>query len=130
MAFLCVSPSAAGGRKRKAPLGQVGEEAPDVKSKKKEEDELEKEQGQRIVIEHWSVRHAEGLREALEASNPELKVQINPEKPRRNSFEVTLFGEGKEVCLWSGIKKGPPRKLKFPDPAVVVSSLQEVLKTH
>ncbi|KPP73622.1 selenoprotein H-like [Scleropages formosus] len=113
---------AAGGRKRKAPLGQVGEEAPDVKSKKKEEDELEKEQGQRIVIEHC--RHAEGLREALEASNPELKVQINPEKPRRNSFEVTLFGEGK------GIKKGPPRKLKFPDPAVVVSSLQEVLKTH
>uniref|UniRef100_A0A8C9QXE9 Selenoprotein H n=1 Tax=Scleropages formosus TaxID=113540 RepID=A0A8C9QXE9_SCLFO len=125
MAFLCVSPSAAGGRKRKAPLGQVGEEAPDVKKTVMDLSEL-------IILSFtvFSCRHAEGLREALEASNPELKVQINPEKPRRNSFEVTLFGEGKEVCLWSGIKKGPPRKLKFPDPAVVVSSLQEVLKTH
>ncbi len=33
-----------------------------------------------------------------------------------------------EVVLWSGIKKGPPRKLKFPDPAEVVSALKEALK--
>ncbi|KAK7137760.1 hypothetical protein R3I94_013419 [Phoxinus phoxinus] len=35
----------------------------------------------------------------------------------------------KETVLWSGIKKGPPRKLKFPDPAEVVSALKEVLKS-
>lgn len=34
-----------------------------------------------------------------------------------------------EIVLWSGIKKGPPRKLKFPDPAEVVSALKEVLKS-
>lgn len=36
----------------------------------------------------------------------------------------------KEVVLWSGIKKGPPRKLKFPDPAEVVSALKEALKSE
>ncbi|KAA0709596.1 Selenoprotein H [Triplophysa tibetana] len=45
-------------------------------------------------------------------------------------FEVTLMQENKEVVLWTGIKKGPPRKLKFPDPAEVVSALEEALKTN
>jgi len=31
------------------------------------------------------------VREALAASHPELQVVLNPEKPRRNSFEVTLM---------------------------------------
>ena len=32
-----------------------------------------------------------------------------------------------ESLLWTGVKKGPPRKLKFPDPAVVVVALGEAL---
>lgn len=31
------------------------------------------------------------------------------------------------VELWSGIGKGPPRKLKFPDPAAVVEALKSSL---
>uniref|UniRef100_A0A671RMG1 Selenoprotein H n=1 Tax=Sinocyclocheilus anshuiensis TaxID=1608454 RepID=A0A671RMG1_9TELE len=50
-------------------------------------------------------------------------------KPRRNSFEITLMEGDKKVVLWSGIKKGPPRKLQFPDPAEVVSALKEALKS-
>ena len=33
-----------------------------------------------------------------------------------------------ESILWTGIKKGPPRKLKFPEPAVVVAALEEALE--
>lgn len=36
----------------------------------------------------------------------------------------------KETSLWTGIKKGPPRKLKFPQPDVVVAALQEALKAE
>ncbi|KAK2849089.1 hypothetical protein Q5P01_008923 [Channa striata] len=32
-----------------------------------------------------------------------------------------------ETSLWTGIKKGPPRKLKFPQPDDVVTALQEAL---
>lgn len=41
----------------------------------------------------WRVygRNAEGVREALAASHPDLQVVLNPQKPRRNSFEVTLM---------------------------------------
>lgn len=41
----------------------------------------------------WRVygRNAEGVREALAASHPEICVVLNPQKPRRNSFEVTLM---------------------------------------
>ena len=31
------------------------------------------------------------------------------------------------VELWSGIKKGPPRKLKFPQPEAVVEALKSNL---
>ncbi|GAA6096808.1 selenoprotein H [Tachysurus ichikawai] len=45
-------------------------------------------------------------------------------------FEVTLIDGSKEVVLWTGIKKGPPRKLKFPEPAEVVTALDNALKSE
>jgi len=38
------------------------------------------------------------------------------EKPKRGSFEVFVSkNDGEKVQIWSGLTKGPPRKLKFPD---------------
>ncbi|CAJ1058424.1 selenoprotein H [Xyrichtys novacula] len=67
---------------------------------------------------------------ADECMGPGLIVVLNPEKPRRNSFEISLQDGGKETSLWTGIKKGPPRKLKFPQPDVVVAALLEALKAE
>jgi len=47
---------------------------------------------------------------------PELCVVINPEKPRKGSFDISLEKDGKLEVLWSGLKKGPPRSDKFPEP--------------
>jgi len=48
--------------------------------------------------------------------------------PRRGSFECVLIKEdGSSVILWSGIEKGPPRKLKFPDHQDVISQLHKEL---
>lgn len=49
-------------------------------------------------------------------------------KKKRNDTNDIFFLIPKETSLWTGIKKGPPRKLKFPQPDVVVSTLQEALK--
>lgn len=55
-------------------------------------------------------------------------MEVNPAKPRRGSFEVTLLRpDGSSVELWTGIKKGPPRKLKFPEPQEVVKALKQHL---
>lgn len=108
-------------------------------------------------------RNAAALSQALRLEAPELPVKLNPAKPRRGSFEVTLLrpdgssewgtgsgrrgqrseeGKGqpwREVVnfallglspgaeLWTGIKKGPPRKLKFPEPQEVVEKLKKYL---
>uniref|UniRef100_A0A3Q1IC77 Selenoprotein H n=1 Tax=Anabas testudineus TaxID=64144 RepID=A0A3Q1IC77_ANATE len=83
----------------------------------------------KVVIRHVTKlygRNAEEVKSALLAAHPGLTVVLNPEKPRRNSFEITLL-DG-ETSLWTGIKKGPPRKLKFPQPDVIVAALQEALK--
>ncbi|KAG7275761.1 hypothetical protein CRUP_009864 [Coryphaenoides rupestris] len=69
-----------------------------------------------------------GVKQALLAARPDLTVVLNPEKPRRNSFEVTLVEGEKESLLWTGIKKGPPRKLKFPEPSVVAEALEDAVK--
>jgi selT/selW/selH-like putative selenoprotein len=47
---------------------------------------------------------------------PEFQVLINQSKPRKGSFELIFQDEkGQEQLLWTGIEKGPPKKLKFPD---------------
>uniref|UniRef100_A0A4X2KCK5 Selenoprotein H n=1 Tax=Vombatus ursinus TaxID=29139 RepID=A0A4X2KCK5_VOMUR len=86
----------------------------------------------RVVIEHCRsrvyARHAEAVSQALRLARPELPVLLNPTKPRRSSFEVTLQRpDGSRAELWSGIKKGPPRKLKFPEPGQVVEELKKQL---
>ncbi|KAI3351720.1 hypothetical protein L3Q82_020555 [Scortum barcoo] len=92
--------SARRGVKRKAEV-LIEEEKSSVEEKKERGGEEESgQQGQRVIIEHW------------------------------NSFEITLVDGGKETPLWTGIKKGPPRKLKFPQPDVVVTALQEALKAE
>uniref|UniRef100_A0A3P8VCG8 Uncharacterized protein n=1 Tax=Cynoglossus semilaevis TaxID=244447 RepID=A0A3P8VCG8_CYNSE len=40
-------------------------------------------------------RNAEEVKTAILAAHPELTVILNPEKPRRNSFEITLVDGGK-----------------------------------
>ncbi|KAM3612883.1 uncharacterized protein V6R79_016327 [Siganus canaliculatus] len=102
------------GTKRKAEV-DVDQE---TKKKGEEEEEEKVEEGQREV------------KSALLAAHPGLTVVLNPDKPRRNSFEITLRDGGKETSLWTGIKKGPPRKLKFPQPDIVVAALQEALKAE
>lgn len=32
-----------------------------------------------------------------------------------------------EISLWTGIKKGPPARLRFPDPDVVLYTLNKAL---
>uniref|UniRef100_A0A8C6WDT1 Selenoprotein H n=1 Tax=Nannospalax galili TaxID=1026970 RepID=A0A8C6WDT1_NANGA len=76
-------------------------------------------EGPAVVIEHC---------QALQLEAPELLVKMNPSKPRRGSFEVTLLRpDGSSAELWTGIKKGPPRKLKFPEPQEVVKELKKYL---
>lgn len=117
-------------RKRKADSDEK-EKLDDAKKEKLED--KDEETGLRVVIEHcksWRVygRNADVVREALADSHPQLKVTINPHKPRRNSFEITLMDGERADVLWSGIKKGPPRKLKFPEPAEVVTALKQALE--
>ena len=50
---------------------------------------------------------------ALSAAHPTIPVVMNPAKPRSKSFEIS-YQDGEVVTeIWSGVKLGPPRKLKF-----------------
>lgn len=40
---------------------------------------------------------------------------------------VASSGPSPGVELWTGIKKGPPRKLKFPEPQEVIEKLKKYL---
>uniref|UniRef100_A0A2K6SIM0 Selenoprotein H n=1 Tax=Saimiri boliviensis boliviensis TaxID=39432 RepID=A0A2K6SIM0_SAIBB len=76
-----------------------------------------------IVIEHCTT-----LSQALRLEALELPVKVNPAKPRRGSFKVTLLRPDRSSAeLWTGIKKGPPCKLKFPEPQEVVEELKKYL---
>jgi hypothetical protein len=66
----------------------------------------------------------------LQGAYPDLEVLINQgkEQPRRGSFELELIFDEKSIPLWSGIKKGPPRKEKFPEPAAVLDMVNKHLQ--
>uniref|UniRef100_A0A8C4NL86 Selenoprotein H n=1 Tax=Dicentrarchus labrax TaxID=13489 RepID=A0A8C4NL86_DICLA len=80
-----------------------------------------------ILMDKLHTCPTDGL-SVISGTHPGLTVVLNPEKPRRKSFEITLL-DG-ETSLWTGIKKGPPGRLKFPQPDVVVAALQEALKAE
>lgn len=59
--------------------------------------------------------------------NHEFDLVVNEDlTPRRGSFEISVKKSKSDepVLVWSGIKKGPPRKEKFPEAAEI---LQDVL---
>lgn len=81
----------------------------------------------KVSVEHcksWQVykRNAAQITEGIRAEFTDIEVELNPNKPRGKSFEITVtYDDGEDVLVWTGIKKGPPRKLKFPE-------LSDVLK--
>ena len=51
-------------------------------------------------------------------------------KPRRGAFEITIEREdGKTLIVWTGLKLGPPRRLKFPEPDVLLAAIKAFLET-
>jgi len=71
-------------------------------------------------------RNANAIGEALRLRFGEVEVSLNPDgKPKRGSFEVVLSKGEEEVVLWSGLTKGPPRKLKFPATEEIVKLTEE-----
>jgi hypothetical protein len=44
-----------------------------------------------------------------------VTVEIDQAKPRRGAFEIFVTKGGKEQNVWTGVKKGPPRALKWVD---------------
>lgn len=84
-------------------------------------------------IEHcksWQVykRNANQLSSDLLKAFPSAQVLINETKPRSKSFELTAVKEdGEELQLWTGIKKGPPRKLKFPVNSDLIEEAMKLL---
>ena len=60
----------------------------------------------------------------------DLESEFNPgsEKPKRGSFEINLVREdGETVLIWSGLKRGPPRRLKFPEAGELLEAAQKAL---
>jgi hypothetical protein len=63
------------------------------------------------------------LIEAIEMEKDDFELKLNGAgKPKRGSFEIFVSkvgddddGEENKIKIWSGLDKGPPRKLKFPD---------------
>eukprot|EP00122_Pirum_gemmata_P012005 Pgem_evm1s11138 len=52
----------------------------------------------------------------MEQAFPDFEVLINPTKPRSKAFELVLKLDGEDdIIIWTGLKKGPPRKLKWPE---------------
>ena len=50
-------------------------------------------------------------------------------KPRKGAFEISVEREdGKTFEVWSGLKLGPPRRLKFPEPQMLLDAIKECLQ--
>lgn len=55
---------------------------------------------------------------------PDAEFVLNEQKPRSQSFEVTLELHDKQFLIWSGRTK-KPRKNKFPDSEFIMESMNK-----
>uniref|UniRef100_A0A8B9WQC6 Selenoprotein H n=1 Tax=Bos mutus grunniens TaxID=30521 RepID=A0A8B9WQC6_BOSMU len=71
-------------------------------------------------------RNAAALSQALRLQAPELTVKVNPARPRRGSFEVTLLrADGSSESVGLHVAFLPRRG--FPEPHVVLEELKKYL---
>jgi len=64
--------------------------------------------------------------EHFATSYPDAEQVLNPEKPRRGAFNISITLEsGSTVEVWDGRSKGPPRKLKFPDKDEILDKIKD-----
>lgn len=72
-------------------------------------------------------RNANRVIDSIRGEFPDIEVEVNSKKPRSKTFEITItFEDGESVLVWSGLKKGPPRRLKFPEDEVVTASIKKL----
>ncbi|MPC29972.1 Selenoprotein H [Portunus trituberculatus] len=88
----------------------------------------------KVSVEHCVFkRNAVQVTDSIRSMFPDIEVELNPKKPRSKTFECSLFQitvifeDGESVLVWSGLKKGPPRRLKFPEASNVLTSIEELL---
>lgn len=67
-------------------------------------------------------RNAEEVKSALLAARPDLTVVLNPEKPRKKSFEITLMEGGKGEKEEQGMKSTNNSAIWCPQGMVVTPS--------
>ena len=75
-------------------------------------------------------RHeAKALSEKLRILYPNVELSGLDERGEKDTFEISVnVGEkAKDVNIWSGKTKGPPRKLKFPDLYPIVEGIKKLL---
>ena len=70
-------------------------------------------------------RNAVRVSDVLSVQYPDIPVHVNPVKPRSKSFEVFYKSGTDSTEIWSGVKLGPPRKLKFVEDDKLVELLEE-----
>lgn len=76
-------------------------------------------------------RRADEVVQKLRQCWPSLEVVYNASTPRRGAFELQLLKEDDTgVVFWSGLKRGPPRKEKFPDLDTVQDLLSKALNSE
>ena len=64
------------------------------------------------------------------SANIESTVNGAEVKPRRGAFEITVERrDGKSSVVWTGLKKGPPRRLKFPEADELLKAVKKFLET-
>lgn len=85
-----------------------------------------------FAIEHcksWSVykRNAARVSDILADHYPDIPILVNSTKPRSKSFELVFHpgNGGDSTTIWSGIKLGPPRKLKFVEDDKLIELLKQ-----
>eukprot|EP00094_Tigriopus_californicus_P007428 TCALIF_07151-PA protein Name:"Similar to Selh Selenoprotein H (Mus musculus)" AED:0.46 eAED:0.53 QI:84/0/0.5/1/1/1/2/0/155 len=58
----------------------------------------------------------------------ELNATLDGKKPPRGAFEIEITrDDGQKMTVWSGLKRGPPRREKFPEPSVLLEAVQKAL---
>jgi selT/selW/selH-like putative selenoprotein len=63
-------------------------------------------------------------------ADSQFKLVLNATTPRKGAFEISVAksADTEKTLIWSGLKKGPPRKNKFPEVATLVKVLTKAIK--
>ena len=81
-----------------------------------------------LILQVFKRKAAENVDVVRASAFADSGFESDVKTGKKGAFEITVtLDDGKDVLVWSGLNRGPPRKDKFPDAETLLEEIKKAI---